>query len=135
MPYWKCYYHLVWTTKYREPAILPPYEPVIFEAIKQKAQELKCAVLAVNGVDDHVHVAITIAPAVAVATCVGSLKGASSRAVNTNFERERRFHWQEGYGVLSFGEKALAAVIDYVERQKEHHARQALNRHLERVDD
>ena len=135
MPYWKCYYHLVWATKYREPAILPVYEAVIYEAIRQKAQEMKCSVLAVNSVSDHIHVAIAIGPHVAVATCTGNLKGASSRAINTSFERETRFHWQAGYGAMTFGEKALPDVIDYIKYQKERHARQELNWYLERVED
>ena len=135
MPYWKCYYHVIWSTKYREPTILPAYEPVILEAIRQKAAELKCAVLAINGDQDHVLVALAIPPNQAVATCIGSLKGASSRAVNTGFERAERFHWQEGYGVLTFGERALPEIIAYVNKQKEHHANRELNGYLERIGD
>ena len=135
MPYWKCFYHVVWATKYREPSILPAYEQVIFHAIRQQAEESGCTVLAVNGVADHVHVALEIPPGLAVATCIGRLKGAASRAVNTSFERETRFHWQTGYGVVSFGESALPKIIAYVNGQKEHHARQQLNDYLERAAD
>ncbi len=135
MPYWKCYYHVIWSTKHREPAILPAYEAVLFEAIQLKAQELKCSVLAVNGVADHVHVAMMIPPAMAAGTCVGNLKGASSHTINNNFEREKRFRWQEGYGIISFGERALDSIVDYVNRQKEHHANLNLNAYLETFED
>lgn len=135
MPYWKCYYHLVWATKHREAVILPAFEVVIYEAICEKAQAMKCTVLAVNGVSDHVHVAIAIAPHIAVSTCIGNLKGASSRAVNSSFDRELRFHWQDGYGAMTFGEKALPDVIEYIRHQKERHTRQELNWYLERVEE
>jgi hypothetical protein len=44
------------------------------------------------------------------------------------------FKWQKSYGILTFGEKHLPMVIDYVERQKEHHANQSVQAYLERID-
>ena len=134
MPFWKCYYHVTWATKHREPSIALAYEQVLFAEIRQKANELKCEVLEVNGVADHVHLAMTIPSYLAVATCIGQLKGASSRAINTSFNLETRFHWQEGYGVMSFGEKALPSVIRYIAHQKQRHANQNLNAYLERLE-
>ena len=135
MPYWKCFYHIVWATRYREPTILPVYEPVILAEIARKSAEYGCELLAANCASDHVHVAVSIRPSIAVADYVGNIKGASSRAINTSFERETRFHWQEGYSVLSFGERALPFVRKYIAEQKEHHANDTVNRHLERIDD
>ncbi len=134
MPYWKCYYHVVWATKYRQPMIISTYEPVIFAAIREQSQQLACSVLAINGVSDHIHVAVTIPPSLAVAKWVGSVKGASARAVNMGFNRDERFHWQEGYGVMSFGETALEIVKTYIDGQKERHANGELNTYLERIE-
>ncbi len=135
MPFWNCYYHIIWTTKNREPAIIPAYEQVIFAAIKQKSTELGCRILAINGVSDHIHVAASIKPSLAVSMYVGSIKGASSRAINIGFEREVRFHWQESYSVLTFGEKALRFVQEYVANQKIHHANSSTNAYLEHIED
>ena len=80
------------------------------------------------------HIALSISPSLTVASCIGKLKGASSRAVNISLNLESRFHWQEGYGVMSFGEKALPDVVAYIEYQKRRHADQNLNTYLERIE-
>lgn len=128
MPYWKCYYHIVWATKHREPIITSAYEQIIFAAIQDKCAEFESPLLAVNAVADHIHVAVCIPPSVAVSKWVGS-------AVNTSFELPTRFHWQGSYGVMSFGEKVLPQVKSYIENQKQHHAAGTVNQHLEQIGD
>lgn len=136
MPFWRCYYHVVWATKNRESLITPENEPIIISVIRNKSAQLECEVLAVNGGQDHVHVAVSIPPRLAVADWVGQVKGASSYEVNTRFPNTTpRFAWQSGYSVLTFGTKDLAFVVDYIANQKEHHASDKLEPYLERVDD
>jgi putative transposase len=135
MPYWNCYYHIVWATKHRQPTILPAFEQVITAVIQQKSLDLKCTILAINMVSDHIHVAVRIPPSLSIATWVGHAKGVSARSINTDFQQPERFHWQEGYGVMTFGEKALEQVKEYIANQKQRHASRDLNRYLERSDD
>ena len=135
MPFWKCYYHVIWATKNRQPIISPALEQVLFATIEEKSVELGSSLLAINAVADHVHVAVSIPPAISVAKWVGGAKGAASRAMNTGFELDDLFRWQEGYGVLSYGEKRLAQVKQYIASQKERHQMNDLNDYLERIDD
>jgi putative transposase len=133
MAFWTCYYHVVWATKYRQPVILPMYEPIIQTAIQEKSAELKSHLIELNMVSDHIHIAVSIPPSLAIAKWVGSVKGASARAVNTTLEPDNRFHWQESYGVMSFGEKALPQVREYSANPKMRHASGDLNSYLENV--
>jgi putative transposase len=133
MPYWKCYYHIVWATKYRQPLIIPAYESVIFAAITDKAAEYDSPLLALNAVSDHIHIAVSIPPSVSIAKWVGGIKGATARAINTSFQQDTRFHWQSGYGVMSFGETALNKVKEYIASQKQRHANNDLNHYLENI--
>ena len=136
MPFWKCYYHVIWATKNREALITPTIETVLFEAIRGKSEELRSPILAVNGTMDHVHVAACIRPSLAVGDWVGQIKGASSRAVNLAFEtQETKFRWQGDYGVLTFGEKNSSFVVSYIEKQKEHHRLGDLQPYLERTEE
>lgn len=136
MPFWVCYYHIVWTTRNREPLITPQTEPVLFKAVETKSSEFNAPVLAVNGVADHIHIAVCIPPKIAVSDWVGNVKGASSHAVNTAFSNlPTQFRWQGSYGVLSFGVKNLDMVRDYILHQKQHHANNSLYDYLERADD
>jgi putative transposase len=136
MPYWRTFYHLVWGTKAREPLIGEDEEGVIRYSMKTTLDELDVIPHAVGFMPDHVHVAVSIPPKVAVAVLVKRLKGASAHAVNHADGRSDtgRFGWQAEYGVLTFGEKALPDVIAYVNNQRTRHANRRTWPPLERHD-
>ncbi len=136
MPFWRCYYHVIWATKNRAPLITAQIEQIIYNTLRDKARELESPILSVNSVPDHIHVAASIPPKLAVAQWVKQMKGVSTREVNALFpDLETTFGWQQSYGVLTFGAKNLDFVVAYIERQKEHHATNTLTAYLERIDD
>ncbi len=136
MPYWKCFYHAIWSTYKREPVISSELEKVIFEAIRAKTRTLKGEVFAINGIEDHIHVAVSYPPHVAGAEWIRIMKGLSAHNVNDSFPNlDSRFRWQQGYGLLTFGTKALPSVVRYIEQQKIHHANKTTNDYLEQTDD
>ena len=63
------------------------------------------------------------------------MKGNSSHYVNHVIKPDFEFYWQDEYGVLSFGERNLAAVVRYIHNQKQHHADGTLIAAMERMDD
>ncbi len=136
MPFWRCYYHIIWATKKRAAWITPSVEQVIVKIIREKATDLESTILALNMVEDHLHVAVCFPPKLANAEWVKHMKGASTREVNNQLPNlETAFGWQQSYGVLTFGAKNSKFVVDYVERQKEHHAKGTLETYLEQIDD
>jgi putative transposase len=78
-----------------------------------------------------VHVAISIPPRYSVSAVVKRLKGASSHAVRAT---NPGFTWQSEYGALSFGDRALSRVLDYVDHQREHHLAGTTIFRLERIE-
>lgn len=134
MPFWRTYYHLVWSTKNRKELITPENEPALFQYIINKSTEIGGRLFAVNGWTEHVHIVGTIPPKVAVSEAVKILKGASSHYINQQGLSESKFEWQRGYGVLTLGETQLDKAITYVEKQKEHHSEHTTNSWLERAD-
>ena len=122
MPYWRLFYHLVWTTKKREPLLTPGVEQEIYGLLCAKAVGLGGTVFAIGGVEDHMHLVVSIPPSLAVAMFVGQVKGVASTKFNKAHPLENSFAWQEEYGAFSFDAKRLPPVVAYVERQKEHHA-------------
>lgn len=136
MPFWKCYYHVVWATHNREPWITPEIETIIFRTIQSKSQLLGCPVLTINGIADHIHVAVNIPPKVAPAEWARNVKGFSAHEVNASFPNLlTTFRWQTSYGLLTFGEKTLPFITDYIVHQKERHAAKLLEPYLERTED
>ena len=45
------------------------------------------------------------------------------------------FMWQDGVGVLSFGEKDIPSVLRYIRNQKEHHRANTINAMMEQIVD
>jgi putative transposase len=134
MPYCSLFYHIVWSTKYRLPLIEPSWEADLYGYMWGKATALECVPYAINGTPDHTHVMISIPPKLSVATVIGHLKGASSHYVNHNCVSHSSFAWQSEYGVFSISEKALSAIIRYVNMQKQHHAENTWIRSMEYFD-
>jgi putative transposase len=132
MPYWELYYHIVWGTKHRLNLIDPVWEKDLYGYIRGKATALECFPHAIGGISDHIHIAISIPPKLAVATLIGQLKGASSHHVNKTYTNGS-FLWQTEYGVFSFSEKALPSIVNYINNQKGHHAESTLNVAMENM--
>jgi putative transposase len=135
VPYWRLFYHLIWATRGREPVLDADLARVVELSIRTTSADLKAVVHAVAVMPDHMHVAVSIPPSVAVSRFVGRSKGASSHAVNALDGREASFAWQSEYGALSFGERALPDVVAYVRNQQARHAADRLWLGLERIED
>lgn len=135
MSYWRLHYHLVWATYQRLPMLTEQVEKQVYGTIFGKAKELELIVHAIGNVEDHIHVACSIPPKVAVADCLKHFKGASSRYVNVQPNATGSFKWQEGYGAISFGDRAMADIVAYVKNQKEHHRLGTIRPPFERMSD
>jgi len=134
MAFWRLYYHLVWATKERLPLITSDLEAELHGHLIGKADALESIVHAIESVDDHIHIVVSIPPKLSVSDFVGQLKGASAFHVNHMPDATGNFGWQRGYGVVSVGPSGLDKAIGYVRNQKEHHRQGTIIEALERVD-
>ena len=133
MPYHKLYYHFIWATKRREPIILPEFEANLHNIIVTKTVEMGGIVHALDGIEDHVHLATSLPPKIAPSTFIGEIKGNSSHFVNHTILPGFKFYWQSEFAVLSFAERNLPAIVRYIKNQKQHHAQNTLNDALEKI--
>lgn len=133
MPYWRLHYHLVWGTNDRAPLLVGSVERDIHGALLGKARELGIIVHAVGNTEDHIHLAVSIPPKLAVADCIKHFKGASSFYVNHRQHATGAFGWQDGYGALTFGDQAMSDIVAYVSNQKQHHADKTTRTAFERM--
>lgn len=131
MPYWRLHYHLVWCTHNRESLISDAEETIIKRSLAMTCDDMGLIRHAVGIMPDHVHIALSIPPRNSVSEVMKRLKGASSHAVRA---QNPDFAWQAEYGALSFGDRALPRVRDYVENQRQHHDAKTTIFGLERVD-
>ncbi len=131
MSLWQLYYHIVWATKERQPLIIPHKEPDLYDYMIGKSDALRCIVHAIGGMEDHIHLVVSIPPTMAIAEFVKNIKGSSSYYFNHSLtSTSNKFAWQEGYGVFSLGSKQLEQAVNYVKNQKNHHLQGTTNSHL-----
>ncbi|HEX3723484.1 MAG TPA: IS200/IS605 family transposase [Nitrolancea sp.] len=131
MSWWTLFFHLVWATRGRERLITQALEPMIHRQLREIAQHHGIGVYAVEGVEDHVHMAVSIPPSLSVAAAIKRIKGASSHAINQAVDEA--FGWQGEYGVDTFSERHLPRVIAYIDNQHRHHAEKTLWPSIEEI--
>jgi putative transposase len=134
MALWRLFYHIVWTTKNREPLIASEAEDALHHYIRSKSQSLECLTHAIGGMEDHIHIVVSIPPRLSISQYIKIIKGSSARFFNTSLVQDQNFSWQNTYGVFSFGESQIDRAIHYVRNQKQHHAAGTLNKNLELID-
>ena len=114
-------YHVVFSTKNREPWLTPPICERLWPFLGGIARENGMKALEIGGVADHVHVLISIPPTVPASKAVQLLKGGSSHWLKSEFSNLSAFAWQDGYGAFTVSESQVEAVRAYIRQQAEHH--------------
>ena len=131
MPYYRLFYHFIWSTKDRLPFLVMPNRGAIYHAIETKVEDLNGIAHALNGMEDHVHLLVTVPPAQALSSFIGQIKGHSSFVASRLPGLEGSFAWQSEYGVLSVSEANAPMIVNYIRMQQKHHAEYTLNPALE----
>jgi putative transposase len=119
MPKNQWFYHFTGSTKYRKSLLNPEIRKILFKSIIAKAVELGSIVLALNGVEDHVHMLVSASPSIAPSVLIGQVKGASSHLVRHMGWSE--FEWQAEYGVKTVSERDAPIVMRYIQNQEKDH--------------
>ena len=119
--YTALHYHLVFSTKRRERWISPDIETRIWQFLGGIARENRMKALCIGGVEDHVHILVSLCATLSVSEAVQRLKGGSSKWVHDTFPEHRSFSWQAGYGAFSVSVSQMKTVVDYINTQAEHH--------------
>jgi putative transposase len=133
--YSEIFLHIVWHTKDGAPMVRDGFRDQLYEHIVDRCRRtdgVRC--YGIGGTPNHLHLAVSVPPTLAIAEWIGKLKGASSHYVNRDLRHDKALQWQTGYGVVSFGRKRLPYVVDYVKGQEEHHAAGTVHHRLERID-
>lgn len=116
------YYHAVFSTKGRAPAITPEVESRLHPFIGGVLRDLGCTMLAINGAADHVHILVRYPSNLSHSDMIRHIKSRSSKWLHETFPALRGFAWQEGYGGFTVSQSKVVAVRAYIANQKEHHA-------------
>lgn len=114
------HYHLVFSTKHREPWLPPALRHRVHECLGGVIRGTGGMAHAVGGTGDHVHLAVGLKATHCLAEIMRELKSESSRWIHEEL-RLAGFAWQEGYGAFTFAARDMPSVRAYVMGQEEHH--------------
>jgi REP element-mobilizing transposase RayT len=114
-------YHVVFSTKERVPLITKQTRPELYAYLGALVKELKGAPLIINGIDDHVHLLISLPPTVSPSDAMRLIKSNSSRWMSERMGID--FSWQKGFGIFSVSRSGVNAVVEYIRDQELHHAK------------
>ena len=115
------YYHIVFSTKDRTPALTVDHRENLFRYIWGILKNKDCHLYRIGGVEDHVHILTSLHPTVALSDLVKDIKVASSSWIQNEGFFPKFSHWQDGYGAFTVSHQNKDAVIDYIKNQETHH--------------
>ena len=123
--YNKIWIHAIWATKNRIPLIAAPIEKQVFNFMRRQFEESGCPVRIINGMPDHVHCLFLLNPQKSISEVIKQVKGSTSHFINEQDLIKEKFAWQTGYASYSVSESVLKKVFQYIEQQKQHHAKKS----------
>ena len=121
MSYVSSYFHCVFSTKERRPLITPELRVRLWPFMGGIARQNNLKAIEIGGVEDHVHILISLPASVPVSKAMQLIKGGSSKWVHETFPDQRLFAWQDEYGAFSVSVSQLDKTIAYIHGQPEHH--------------
>ena len=124
---------MVWHTKDNAPVLVGSIEKHLYGFLRDRARQTPGLYSHdIGGIEDHVHLVVSVPPTLLISDWIGQMKGSSSHYINHRIAKCHLLDWQTGYGVVSFGTADLPWVISYVQNQKQHHAKRTTQDRLER---
>lgn len=119
--YTQIHIQTVFAVKYRQGLIHKEWKNELYQYMTGIVQAYEHKLLAINGVEDHVHILIGMRPAQSLSDLMQDIKSGSSKWINDKQLTQRKFEWQAGYGAFSYNKSTVPNVIRYILNQEAHH--------------
>ena len=123
--YTQLYIQFVFAVKGRQSLINSCWKNELYKYITGIIQNNKSKLIAVNGMEDDIHIFIGYKPSVSIPDLIKDIKVASTLWINENRLSNQKFAWQEGYGAFSYSQSHIDAVCDYIKNQESHHKKKS----------
>ena len=125
-----CLLHCVFTTKHRQRWLTPDIRERLWPYLAGIAREHDMRALAIGGVEDHVHMLISLPATLPLSKALQLIKGNSSKWIHETYPTMGEFGWQSGYGAFSIGISGIEATTRYIQQQEQHHQRRTFKDEL-----
>ena len=123
--YTQLYVHYVFAVQDRLCLINNKWQDNLYKYINGIIDQQGHKLYVINGMNDHIHILISMTPKQAPSDLMYHLKRSSSLWINQSRLSAGKFSWQEGFGAFSLGKSQLPEKIKYVEDQQQHHKKES----------
>ena len=131
--YTQVYYHLVFSTKERVPALLAEKREGLFRYTWGILKNKDCHLYRINGVEDHVHILTGIHPSLCISDLVKEIKISTNKWIKEGGVFPAFTHWQDGYGAFTVSHSDKDVLIEYIKNQQEHHRKVSFREELKEL--
>ena len=128
--YLSLHYHVVFSTKHREPFIGQSWRSQFFDYIGGTINGLDGYCQGVGGTADHVHLLFGLKATHSLSNFIRELKKATSLWAKDKTSH-RKFSWQDGYAAFTVSPTSREGVLKYIANQEEHHRMKSFREELE----
>lgn len=119
--YTQIHIQYVFVVKFRDGLIHPKWKEELFKYISGIIKFHNHKLLAINGVENHIHVLVGMKPTQTISELAQVIKANSSKWINETKMERFRFEWQAGFGAFSYSKWDVEKIINYIHNQEEHH--------------
>ena len=114
--------HIIFSTKDRRPFLTDKnIREQMHAELGGTSKTLECPPIIVGGVEDHIHLLARQSRTITLADWIKELKRVTSIWIKEKGPQFKDFAWQAGYGAFSVSQSQSSHVIEYIQKQEEHH--------------
>ncbi|MFP4216527.1 MAG: IS200/IS605 family transposase [Phycisphaerae bacterium] len=121
MSYTSLIYHIVYSTKNRQPWLRGDVLSRVIGYTGGVIRNLGGTLLKAGGAADHMHLLVGLPPVRPLANIVRDMKSNSSKWIHRELADMGGFAWQDQYSAFSVSRSAQQRVAKYIDGQAEHH--------------
>ena len=133
MSYTQSLYHVVFSTYGRRPVIDNDNRHHLYAVIASEIKKRNCRALIINGVQDHIHILLSLSSDVALSSLIRDVKSKSSVWAKASGLFPLFNGWEREYAAFSLSYSHRAAVYDYIAAQQQHHTTTKLDSEYHRL--
>jgi REP element-mobilizing transposase RayT len=115
----------VFCTYRRENTLASEHHDDLYRYIWGIVKKRNCVLYRINGTENHIHILSDLHPSISLADFIKEIKTASNTWMKNSGNFPHFTSWAEGYCALTYSLRDKDMVVNYIKRQKEHHATQS----------
>ena len=92
-----------------------------------------CVLYRINGTENHIHILSDLHPTVCLSDYIKEIKTASNRWMKDSGNFPLFQHWAEGSCALTYNLRDKDMIVNYIKKQKEHHAKESFEDEYKRL--